>query len=332
MVSNNGVVIVGDSTSASNDFGAAPLVVNQSPRSGIVRGVWGSKRRFTLIANAAVGGRATSTMRAQFPTEVLARRPGVIHILAGLNNMGGATDVATVDAQVGGALADIEAMAHEGRAAGAVVLVGICWGKPFDGGKMRILGDALRSFCRAEGFRGIDYADALGDRSTPGRVLADAHSYVNPGTGLADRTHLDAAGARRFAEVFLDATADLQLPARPVFANGHDDARNTLDATGWVPGTAGVPTGWRRVGSLTNTTHALVAPERDDDIDGPWWHIAGVDATGSQALTQTFAVGPGHGVEPGDLFRVSGRLVARGFSPGERRTPSAPRSTARSTT
>ncbi len=311
VATNNGVIIVGDSTSASNDYGSSPLVVNQSPRSGPVQGVFGSNRKFELVFNAAVGGRTTTSMLSNFATEVTAKKPGIVHIMGGLNDMGGANDAGTIATQVALALSNIQAMVRAAQAIPAIPIVGICWGKPLCSTKMTDLGKQLRQWCRQTGVRFIDYMERFADPTTTTGQLRQADSYYNGAT--YDFTHLNITAAQAAGQLFIDATADIQVRPRHLFANLDGDIRSVL--TGGTFGTtgSGVPSPWVGTGSLTGVTHTVVAADADDGIQGNWWHINGTNATGNQLYYQQVLVSSGL-IAPGDLLAESLRVVALGFT------------------
>jgi acyl-CoA thioesterase I len=134
-----------------------------------------------------ISGQTTLQMIARFRTDVIDLKPALVHILAGINDIGGNTGPTSL-ANIRGHL---QSMAELARAHGIRVVFGsilpanrFTWMPDIDPvPSVRALNDWLRGYCADQGFGFVDYFAALDD-GTCG--LSSEHAY--------DGVHPTAAG------------------------------------------------------------------------------------------------------------------------------------------
>lgn len=97
-IQNPQVIVIGDSIDAGGDD-------DQGVRPYWSGSVWSltallSRGRFALVRNEGIGGQATTQMLARFKTAVIDRKPGIVLIGGGRNDLNGGTDTATTRANI----------------------------------------------------------------------------------------------------------------------------------------------------------------------------------------------------------------------------------------
>lgn len=137
--------------------------------------------------NRGIAGQTTAQMIGRFRADVIELHPTTVHILAGINDIAGATGPAALD-QIAG---DIASMAELAQAHGIRVVLGTllpagAWQGTAHADRaaaVAALNGWLRDYARAEGFALVDYHAAL---VTDGEGMDPAHS--------ADGIHPNARG------------------------------------------------------------------------------------------------------------------------------------------
>lgn len=157
MASNQGVVFIGDSITA---FWAE---TENGQQAAWAENGW---------TNLGVPGNTSAQILTRFTTEIPTRRPKIVHILAGTNDMGAGWKLSDTSD-------NIKQMVAIARASGSTVILGTVppWGTgwaawaqdPVDRWpRIEKYNDWIKSYGAAEGIQVIDYHQALEDAYTPG--------------------------------------------------------------------------------------------------------------------------------------------------------------------
>jgi lysophospholipase L1-like esterase len=130
-----------------------------------------------------IGGQTTRQMIGRFRADVIELRPAVVHILAGINDLAGATGPTSLS-EIEGNLASMAELAHAHKikvVLGAVLPARTLGGRPGQNPTSDIasLNAWLRAYAAREGFAFVDYYAALDD-GTHGLSSANSADGVHP--------------------------------------------------------------------------------------------------------------------------------------------------------
>lgn len=275
----NRVVFIGDSiTLGSGDRTNPDQPIHGVSFAPLACGL--SQGRLLMVRNQGIAGQTSAEVLARFDTDVVAYAPGIVHILAGTN------DVESVSGSV--TLANILAMVKRAKATGSLPIVGTL--PPKDTAttigqrNIQYVNTRLRYLASQHAFLLVDYFTALADPAT-----ADGH-FVAAYT--ADGVHTTRAGQVVMATALANAVANLLSPNVPTCkVTTTADRFTTLDSTNIVRNGAfltdenvdSVPEFWTG-GADANHVYTMPA---DANISGAWVQVVKSNSTLRTLLSQT---------------------------------------------
>jgi lysophospholipase L1-like esterase len=192
------IVAMGDSTTAGTPAFKSP---REAPPAG--QGDVTSQYAYWLmqahpdweVVNQGIDGQRSDQIRARFDDDVVAQRPAVVVIIAGVNDVyqgRGADHV----------IAELSAMYQRAREAGIRVIAGSIipynTATPDQNARMHEINDWIKSKASTMGVRFVDTRAAVSSPERPDQL-----------TSSPDGLHPDAAGYRRMAEALAPIVEEL---------------------------------------------------------------------------------------------------------------------------
>lgn len=274
------LIVFGDSKTAQG--GGVSIATPVQPISGAYESkAWFTHLNYSLghpfdmIGNAGIGGQKTEAMLARFASDVVARRPNWVAIMAGTN-----------DLAVDGTTANILAMWDMALAAGIRVLAAAI--PPIASGDaayveknlhhMRVNWELRRAAASRPGVVWIDVDQATLDPSTT----------FQPLTGmLTDALHESSLGAAAEGYYAASKLRALGLPVSPLLGNVNGDPTNMLSNPMLYGTAANTPANWTKVNMSTTVSYVA------RDNAAPWCQLEVANGAAAAGLTSNVTAGSG---------------------------------------
>jgi lysophospholipase L1-like esterase len=295
-----GIVFTGDSHTNRGIVDENDPTINAPTVTGIMLGA--SSFAVQLVArsgklkylyNAARSGEDTNQILARFDADVLSRKPRVVHLIAGTNDIGGSIPLATT-------IANVKEMINRTQKAGALFVFGTIPPRDENDTYLPLIDKmnlAYKGLAARTGALLIDYHSVLTDP-------ANGH-YTYPYS--SDGVHPTSVGAKAMAKL---AVAQLNplLPsfAAPVSHSQQANSTNLLTNSCFITDSNadGVADGLTLGGTATTSTASLIT---DPDVIGKAQQLV---FTGASQRNFVAAITPSGKFAVGDRIAFAGKVKA----------------------